>query len=48
MSAAPDLWVKIVKYFKLDIYHFIEDFHDEFVNIAIENYQVSPVSLTTV
>ncbi|XP_046688091.1 eIF-2-alpha kinase activator GCN1-like [Homalodisca vitripennis] len=42
LSAAPDLWVKLVKYFKLDIYHFIEDFSQQFIKIAIDDFKVTP------
>ncbi|RZF42658.1 hypothetical protein LSTR_LSTR001453 [Laodelphax striatellus] len=42
VSACPNLWVKLVKHFKLDPKTFIQKYKDELVNMLVTDYQLSP------
>ncbi|XP_039292554.1 eIF-2-alpha kinase activator GCN1 [Nilaparvata lugens] len=42
VSSCPNLWVKLVKYFKLDPKTFIKSYKDELVNMLVNEYQLSP------
>jgi hypothetical protein len=43
VAASPNLWLKLLKYLKLDPNEFIRLFEENIKRISVEEYKASPV-----